>query len=386
LQRNAGLKSENNKLKLKTIKLLQSSENENHHEILEFINKIDSGWGGRQESFRFATSDPNGKINLGLQTVFDSHRSGWKYAVSALASLHNNNGVLLDGFLENNFAWHLEEYRRERKVIPYKIPWVGFFHNPQNMPPWFFNKYSLQNIIAGDEFQESLEHCVGLFTLSEYHAKYLRETTGKTVCSLIHPTEIPKTLFDYDKFLKNKNKQIVNIGYWLRKLNSIYSIPIASGNEYVKLRLIPYSSARPLEVIDKMLRKEKDIYDIRIEQKYIENTITKSSLSNEDYDTLLSENIVFLDLYDSSANNAVIECMARATPLLVNPLQAVIEYLGKDYPFYYDSLEEAAGKAENFELVKETHEYLKDCEIRKKLSQEHFKKSFEESEVYGLLK
>jgi hypothetical protein len=386
LQRNARLKSENNKLKSKTIKLLRSSENENHHEILEFINKIDSGWGGKQENFNFQASNPEGKINLGLQTVFDSHRSGWKYAVSALAPLHNNNGVLLDGFLENNFAWHLEEYRREKKVIPYKTPWVGFFHNPQNMPPWFFNKYSLQNIIAGGEFQESLEHCVGLFTLSEYHAEYLRETTGKTVCSLIHPTEIPETLFDYDKFLKNKNKQIVNIGYWLRKLNSIYSIPIASGNEYTKLRLIPYSSATPLEVISEMLEKEKVIYDIQIEQKYIDNTTTKSSLSNEDYDALLSENIVFLDLYDSSANNAVIECIARATPLLVNPLPAVTEYLGEDYPLYYNSLEECAEKAEDLGLIKEAHGYLKDCEIRKKLSQEHFRKSFEKSEVYDLLK
>ena len=386
LQGHARLNSENKRLKSKTIKLLTNSENKKHKEILEFIKQIDSGWGGKQENFNFQTSNPKGKINLGLQTVFDSHRSGWRYAVGALTSLHNRNGVLLDGFLENNFAWHLEEYRREKRVIPYKAPWVGFFHNPQNMPPWFFNEYSLQNIIAGDEFQKSLEHCVGLFTLSEYHAKYLREATGKTVCSLIHPTEIPETLFDYDKFLKNKNKQIVNIGYWLRKLNSIYSIPIASGNEYAKLRLIPYSSARPLEVIDGMLKKEKVIYGIEIEQKYIDNTITKSSLSNEDYDALLSENIVFLDLYDSSANNAVIECIARATPLLVNPLPAVMEYLGEDYPFYYNSLEECAEKAENLDLVKEAHAYLKDCEIRKKLSQKHFKKSFEESEIYGLLK
>jgi hypothetical protein len=149
--------------------------------------------------------------------------------------------------------------------------------------------------------------------------------------------------------------------------------------------LIPYSSARPLEVINGMLQKEKDIYNIEIEQKYIDNTETSSSLSNEDYDILLSENIVFLDLYDSSANNAVIECIARATPLLVNPLPAVMEYLGEGYPLYYDSLEECARKAENLDLVGEAHEYLKDCEIRKKISQEHFRATFEESEIYKSL-
>ena len=63
-----------------------------------------------------------------------------------------------------------------------------------------------------------------------------------------------------------------------------------------------------------------------------------------------------------------------------------MEYLGEDYPFYYNSLEECAEKAEDLNLVKEAHEYLKECATRKKLSQEHFKKTFEESEVYNLLK
>ena len=51
----------------------------------------------------------------------------------------------------------------------------------------------------------------------------------------------------------------------------------------------------------------------------------------------------------------------------------------------YDSLEECARKAENLDLVGEAHEYLKDCEIRKKISQEHFRATFEESEIYKSL-
>ncbi|MFN8643026.1 MAG: hypothetical protein U0802_15745 [Candidatus Binatia bacterium] len=59
------------------------------------------------------------------------------------------------------------------------------------------------------------------------------------------------------------------------------------------------------------------------------------------YDRLLSEN-VFLDLLDASANNSVIECLARDTPLLVNRHPAVVEYLGPDYPLYFDDLAHAA--------------------------------------------
>ena len=119
--------------------------------------------------------------------------------------------------------------------------------------------------------------------------------------------------------------------------------------------------------------------------EYEENTFDMDRLSDEKYDQLLTQNIVFLDLYNSSANNAVIECIARATPVLVNKLPSTLEYLGEDYPFFFDSLDEAAAKAEDFDLVKATHEYLLSWEVRDKLSAEYFRRAFEESEIYQSL-
>ena len=240
----------------------------------------------------------------------------------------------------------------------------------------------MRTILATEEFQESLEHCIGLFALSEYHAQFLRESTGKPVSVLYHPTEIPKKLFSFDKFISNENKKIINIGYWLRKLNSIYQLPI--NTNYEKWRLIPYSTSRPKEAIDKLIQKEQQVSSIS-KDSYFGNTKDVSRVSDYEYDVLLSENVVFLDLYDSSANNAVIECIARGTPLLVNPLPAVVEYLGTDYPLYFDSLEEAANKVQNFEVVQHAHEYLMKCEGREKLTQKHFRESFMQSEVYNLV-
>jgi hypothetical protein len=51
---------------------------------------------------------------------------------------------------------------------------------------------------------------------------------------------------------------------------------------------------------------------------------------------------MILSLVDASTNNAVIECIARATPLLVNPHPAVIEYFGADYPTYNESIDDVA--------------------------------------------
>ena len=99
-------------------------------------------------------------------------------------------------------------------------------------------------------------------------------------------------------------------------------------------------------------------------------------LPNDQYDQLLSENIVFLDLYDSVANNTIIECIVRNTPVLVNPLPSVIEYLGIDYPLYFNTLEEAALKAENIDLIIEAHHFLVEHRVKRKLTGKYFRKSW----------
>ena len=82
-------------------------------------------------------------------------------------------------------------------------------------------------------------------------------------------------------------------------------------------------------------------------------------VSNEDYDDWMSCGVVFLDLYDSSANNAIIESIARNTPILVNKIKPVVEYLGKDYPLYFENLDHAAQLLDDKENIYNAHAYLK---------------------------
>ena len=79
-------------------------------------------------------------------------------------------------------------------------------------------------------------------------------------------------------------------------------------------------------------------------QAAIDNGSVESigTLSDADYDTLLSQSVVFLKLIDASAVNTVLECVARGTPLIVNRLPALEELLGGTYLGFYDTLEEAA--------------------------------------------
>ena len=349
----------------------------NFKNVIEVIRSKE--WGTDKQDFSKEKSNSNAKINLGTQITFNSHRSGWAYCIEALAPLHNDKGILFDGFIENNFSWE----GGEGKV--YDEPWVGFVHNPPNQPKWWDYQNSIESILGRDKFKESLKNCLGLFSLSEYLSEYLRKKLNVPVSTLIHPTEIPDNIFDPQKFKQNSDKKVIQIGYWLRKINSIYSLPLDS-KKYTKVRLVPTGKMdKYFNLLEKLRETEAKEYNIQHDPIFFSNTKLQGFLENDEYDEWLTKNITFVDLYDSSANNAVIESIARGTPLLVNPLPAVVEYLGKDYPFYFNNLEEAAKKAENFELVEETHHYLLNCEARKKFSQEAFRKDLEESKVYKSL-
>ena len=352
---------------------------------------------------------PNGKLCLKQQKRFSCHRGGWNAAIDTLRELNNRNGVLFDSFIEDNFAWkHWKEGVREPNVLkrlmheggfealatseekgitPYRRPWVGVLHNPHNMPNWFHYQESPQSIFAKDIWKRSAEHCLGLFCLSEYQAVWLRTQVDCPISTLIHPAQIPDAQFDFSRFERNPSKQVVQVGWWLRKLNSIYQLPISTANPmgYQKIRLVPRFFDDADRYLKELIAKEEETFGIKAAQQFMENTREVQHLSNAEYDALLAENIVFVELHDAGANNTVVECIARSTPIFVNKLPSVVEYLGEDYPLFYESLEEAAEKAMDIELVESAHLYLKSCPTRKKLSFDYFKESVEASEIYKSL-
>lgn len=319
------------------------------------------------------------KINLGRQLSFYSHRSGWNYVLNNLTALNSNHGVYCDGFIENNFSWRKNECVLQ-KIIPYNKTWIGFIHNPPNMPPWFSDNNAFNNIILQDPyFLDSLRKCKGIYTLSEYHANFIRQYIPFIpVESLYHPTEIPDLQFNFDKFVKNPEKKLITIGWWLRKLNALYTV---RPEGYQKVRLMPNNKSKDtilrLEKVEELINNQK----ITVDQK---NSVrVMDFLSDCEYDKILSENLVYLDLYDSSANNGIIECIARATPLFINRLPAVVEYLGEGYPLYIDSQFDLEEKIKNVDLIHKAHLYLRS--IRYKVEIGFFLDNMVNSKIYKSL-
>lgn len=322
-----------------------------------------------------------GTLNLDNQVGFYSHRSGWISVIERLMEKHNNpDGVIFDGFLENTFVWQKNQSINLKK-IPYKKSWIGIFHNPPNMPSWLCDNNAMINLmIQSDEFKKSLIHCKGIFTLSNYLATYLKnELPGVKVNVLYLPTEIPELKFSYEKFYENNDKKLINIGWWLRRLNYFYKIK----SPFKKVRLNPKDSQSIS--IKRIMEREKIVNGIEISNRDFESVHILDYVDNQMYDSLLSENIVYIDLYDSSANNVIVECIARNTPILINKLKPVVEYLGEDYPFYFESYDQVSNKLCDFQLIEKTYEYLKNFEGKSKIKLDTFDQMFHESEIYKSL-
>lgn len=317
------------------------------------------------------------KVNLSdlLNVHFGRHRSGWSYTMRNLKSLHNPRGILLDAWIERTFCWHPEG------IKPHLQPWIGFIHVPPQIPEWFSYKQINEVIFNSEAWEKSLPYCRGLFTLSNYHKKHLEKKFEFPIDNLIFPTEIPGIKWNWDRFTANKEKKIVQVGWWLRKLHAVYQLPLSRA-QYKKIFLsVEHKDLQGL------MRKEREILlnEGTFNDDMYETAEIVTYLPNSDYDKLLGENIIFVCLYDASANNTVIECIVRNTPILINPLEAVKEYLGEDYPLYYDSLEEAAEKAVNLDLIYKTHQYLIDHSIKPKLTGKYFLESFANSPIYSNL-
>lgn len=292
------------------------------------------------------------------------HRAGWKYAVGALRPLTHPKGIVLDTMIENTYGWHLPRYR---DVLPMREPWIGIAHVPQRVPAGHFDQARPQRLMTDPRFTASLAGCLGFFVLSEYHAGWLRAEVGKPVEVLYHPVDFDVPQFDFDALKGASPRPVVHVGWWLRRLESFNRL---NATGYVKqvLKL----SDRNAEACLKRISWHDDIQ-------------FTDYLPDSAYDRLLSRAVVFADLIDTSANNVVVDCIARGTPLVVNRHPALEEYLSPDYPLFYESLEEAADFLHDDDALLRASIHLRQPALRSKLSASAFRQSLVQSRIYRSL-
>jgi hypothetical protein len=304
--------------------------------------------------------------------------------------------------------------------LPYTRKWVGIFHHT---PDQSFSTNNLSTALASPEFRQSLKYCQGIFVLSDYLKNWLVVELRKMgfesvlVDNLVHPTEIVPMKFSWGSFTANQEKKVVQIGAWMRDSYSIYrlgqpkdfskvalkgksmenyfaregdidrvndailDIGCGNGADEVECPVSRHGTAGfHGSTSNSLVSRDKchcNKYLVGMTQMIDENHASVqiiSDLDNSAYDSLLTQNVVFIKLVDASAVNTIIECIVRWTPILVNRLPAVEEYLGADYPLYYSSYEEALEFLNNPCKLREGHEYLRGLDI----SRFHMKHFIEE--------
>lgn len=291
------------------------------------------------------------KINL----IKDQHlldgNNGWSSISKELDVFHNKKGI-------NCYEW-LDKALKEKQI---EGKWIGFLHNTITYPEQYPNKYSnkimcLSEIIKNDYFLNKLKDCLGIFVFTKQIKDYLISKIKFTnIESLIHPGNDYGTTWNSFDFLLHAGQQ-------LRKYHSFFDLKTVKK----KYLIIPKNCEKDLIEAEKY-SKNKDVLFI-------------NQLCLSEYLDKLCNSVVFLDLYDVAACNTIIECIFTNTPILVKKLEGCVEYLGEDYPFYFDELQEAEYKLKNKELIYKTNEYLKNID-KSVLCKNNFKFNFYKSKIF----
>jgi hypothetical protein len=301
-----------------------------------------------------------------------AHRGGWMSVIQGLASngfvsLNMSSAtpetVELVDSIEEWFSW------RERGAI--HEPWAGFAHlvMGSELPSHItHDKYNmLESTIEAQSFRDSARSCVALFVFTTRIATQLSTLLRSVglpdiaVCALHHPfgTEADVATFDPAVDLPaalSNSSALVLLGQQYRRIASLHKLQTSRAKIWLPGHFdLDYSLTRT----NHELHAENYGWDPTVQFQRVDNY--------NDYDRLVRQNIVIIDLWAAAANNAILEGAALQAPFLVRKLDGPVEYLGAEYPLFFETLDEVQHLLDHEDLLRqkmlEAHLYLKQRDV-----------------------
>ena len=277
-----------------------------------------------------------------------NHRFGWNYVMSHLYSVCTNpNGIYLNTWADVHYLFGNSK--------PIKNPWVGIFHFTPVHTQVYHKNCNIDLLLQNDNFIHDLTYCKGIFTLSAYMQKYVKDMLSSIgfshilVEKLYHPVDFSAELFDPNQI--DTIQTIVSLGAQLRYNTTIFKLK-------TNHKRIWLAGRNPNDCYQ-FLEEECYEYGIPLtEEEFFKVSIEK--LPDDEYDRVLGTSFVIIDLVDASANNSIIECIARNIPCFARRLPAVEEYIGASYPLLFNNQAELESMLENKTLIRSAHQYLVD--------------------------
>jgi len=299
-----------------------------------------------------------------LDSCTERPNRGWHGIIKYMTErkhITKDEGMPLLDLIEQHFMWN--NYGAITKK------WVGISHLTPD-PPFHWAVADFNRLFSNAAFLKSLKYCHCMIFLSDYMERDFRKKTGGLVntISLKHPVGDDIAKFDFSKF-KEADKKIVLLGQQLRRVSSLYEIESNLKKVWFP-GLTSLKDAKHRRNADLMANNLIPYVDIdlnSVEIKYTEDL--------NEYDKTINENIVIVDVYDASANNSVLEHISATSPFFCKKTPSTKEYLGEDYPMFFEELNEIEKKLKNekelLDLYESTHLYLKNLD-KTSMSYEYF--------------
>ncbi len=288
------------------------------------------------------------RLNLKVVGV-GQHRSGWPYCVDALQPLFTSNAtVLLDDFIERTFMYD----KRWNIDVAHKMPWVGIMHHPPDMPTWYMDNLRLQNLLSDQRWLQAVQNLKLIITLGENLQRWCQATWPKIPSVVIkHPTGMPMLYWSPERFLDSPKPRVVQVGWFLRNVTAIYQARVPS--QFRKAHLIQNN-----EWSDQMQWLCREMYrQLHPERSNFGDVDVLQACDDTNYDILLASSVVLIEVISAVANNTVVECIARNTPICLNRHPGPVAYLGNDYPLFYDHFDDIE-RTLTMENILAAHKYL----------------------------
>jgi len=275
------------------------------------------------------------------------HFMGWNWVRDEVCHhfRHTTPRVLLDMFVERSFFWHPDPAQQD---FVHGQPWIGFVHTTPHHSPAFDHKgQNLDALLAEPRFANSLDSCRALIVLSQDNQHYLKgrlTEAGRHISlfRLFHPNvPMPEPSEPCAVDLGSADApKTFHVGWHLRSFSAFAKLRLPRDR---KVLLIPKNLPADYflrEVVDKELllaglgRAE-------------EHFGAMYSASQSDYAHILRRGIIFNHYLQPSGSNLISECISARSRLVINRHPAFEEYLGPDYPLFYDREQDADATLES---------------------------------------
>lgn len=274
----------------------------------------------------------------------ENHFYGWGYIIETLKSrlIFDKNAPVLD-------TW-ADSYHDENQLYLLKNnQWVGILHSLTSES----REFNLNRFFSSRVYNKCRDNCMLLLTTSEHSRKYCLSKTSIPVKTLLHPKPDTGHYFDLDFYLTQPILR--HSGFFGRNIEYFISFN---------------SNIQKVIYCDRPNRSKIYLNSLKNNQNII---FRDGYLQAEDYINIFTRSIGFSFYDDCSASTAILEHIMTHTPVLVNRIPAIEEYLGKDYPMYIDDLPKNTDKLLIDRIfLQEVSDYLLVRSKKKELSVQYF--------------